>query len=91
MNIKNMLWHLEVYCGHELTGIREGDEAIDVVELTLVERLFFPNIPREWYVIEQTHIDDIVIWKDSDENIYKATSQQFAKICDSLKEYIIAE
>lgn len=79
------------YYRHELTGICKGDKAIDVVEVTLAERTFFPNIPKEWYVIEQTHIDGIVVWQDSNGNIYKATPQQFVKICDSLKEYVIAE
>lgn len=79
------------YYGHELTGICEGDASINVVDVTLAERLYFPNIPQEWYVIEQTHFDEIVIWQDTEGRIYRATPYNIDKICDSLKEYITVD
>ena len=79
------------YYRHELTGICEGDASINVVDVTLEERAFFQNIPQEWYVIEQTHVDGIVIWQDEKGTIYKATPQSTIKIYDSLKEYISVE
>lgn len=79
------------YYGHELTGICEGDDSVNVVAVTLAERPFFTNISKDWYVIEQTHIDGIVIWQELNGGIYKATSQNVTKICNSLKEYIVAE
>lgn len=78
------------FYGHELTGICEGDASINVVDVTLEERAYFPNIPRGWYVVEQTHIDGIVIWQDEDGCIYRATPNSVVKICNSLREYISA-
>lgn len=79
------------YYGHELTGICMDDASINVVDVTLAERTCFTNIPDEWYVIEQTHMDGIVIWQDEKGCLYKATPKKIKKICDSLQEYVVAE
>ena len=76
------------YYGHELTGICDKNSSINVVDVTLEERNFFANIPKEWYVIEQTHMDGIVIWQDREGYIYKATPQKIVLIHNSLKEYV---
>lgn len=78
------------YYGHELTGICEGDDSVSVVSVTIAERPYFTNISKEWYVIEQTHVDGIVIWQDVNGCIYKATQRSITKICNSLKEYVVA-
>lgn len=41
-------------------------------------------IPEDWYVIEETGIDGIVIWQDAEGNVY----QNQEKICSSLAEYV---
>ena len=79
------------YYGHELTGICADDASINVVDVTLAERTCFTNIPDEWYVIEQTHMDGIVIWQDEKGCLYKATPKKVEKICDSLQEYVAAD
>lgn len=79
------------YYGHELTGICDVDTSINVVEVTLEERNRFANIPRGWYVIEQTHMDGIVFWQDEQGCIYKVTSLEIIKMYDSLREYISEE
>ena len=76
------------YYGHELTGICAKDSSINVVDVTLEERAFFTNVSKEWYVIEQIHIDGIVIWQDEKGCIYEATPQKIVLLYNSLKEYV---
>lgn len=77
------------YYGHELTGISDIDSSINVVDVTLSERNFFTNIPNTWYVIEQIHMDGIVIWQDEQGNIFRTMPNKTAiKIFDSLVAYI---
>ncbi|MCC8102585.1 MAG: SMI1/KNR4 family protein [Clostridiales bacterium] len=76
------------WAGHELTGISDYDQ-INVVRITLEERTLNPKIPSDLYVIEQTHIDDIVVWQDGSGQVYysqpkRPPVQRFA----SLLEYI---
>ena len=41
------------------------------------------------YVIEETHMDDIVIWQNAKGEIYQtAPNAKPIKICDSLAEYV---
>lgn len=79
------------YYGHELTGICNADSSINVVDVTLEERNCFANIPRGWYVIEQTHMDGIVFWQDEQGYIYKVTPLEIIKTYESLREYISEE
>jgi hypothetical protein len=34
------------------------------VSITLADRELHPDIPANRYVVEQTHVDEIVIWQD---------------------------
>lgn len=73
---------------HELTGICK-DNRLNVVDVTLKERERNPDISKDWYVIEQLHIDGIVIWQSSTGEIYQTLpGAKPEKICDSLAEYI---
>ena len=77
-----------IYDGHELTGLCKA-KRLNVVDVTLAEREVNPNVPKDWYVIEQTHIDDIVIWQNAKGEIYQtAPNAKPIKICDSLAEYV---
>lgn len=72
---------------HELTGICKSVH-LNVVAVTKEERMF-ADVPADWYVIEQTHIDGIVIWQDSAGIVYQTSPDAIAiKLCDSLAEYI---
>lgn len=76
------------YYGHELTGVCKAPE-VDVVNITLDERQFLKEISSNWYVIEQMHIDGIVVWQSEDGTIYRTTpNTKPVKLCDSLMEYI---
>ena len=74
--------------GHEYTGLGLSAR-LDVIAVTTLEREQNPNIPGDFYVIEQANIDRIVIWQSSDGEIYQTIgTSQPTKICDSLCEYI---
>lgn len=75
------------FADHELTGISKSP-ALDVVTITIKMREF-ADVPSDWYVIEQTHIDDIVFWQATGGQIYKtAPHSSHHKVCDSLADYI---
>lgn len=73
--------------GHELTGF-SADPNLDVVRVTQKNR---PknNVGKNLYVIEEAHIDGIVIWQDANGIIYETAPKSEAKrIAHSLVEYI---
>ena len=74
--------------GHELTGI-SCDANLDVYYVT--EKQWNKNLYAEHflYVIEETHIDGIVIWQSFTGEVYQSfPNTEPEKICDSLREYI---
>lgn len=74
--------------GIELSGIARSDYR-NVVTLTKKEWDINPGVDHTMYVIEDTHIDGIVIWQDHDGHIYQThpfTKPQ--KISESLAAYI---
>lgn len=73
--------------GHELTGFSK-DKNLDVVGVTERNRKKF-NVETELYVIEEAHIDGIVIWQDANGTIYEsASNREMDKIANSLAEYL---
>lgn len=73
--------------GHELTGF-SADPNLDVVMVTQKNWLK-NNVGKNLYVIEETHIDGIIIWQSSNGVIYETTpSLMPRKIANSLSEYI---
>lgn len=76
------------YEGHELTGISK-DLNLDVVTVTTGNRHKNPSINMPLYVIEETHIDGIVIWQAPDKKIYQTgIGTPPVKIAESLVEYL---
>lgn len=74
--------------GHELTGISKTSR-LNVVDVTKEERQKYSDIPADWYVLEQLHIDDVSIWQARSGEIYQLMPGAKAlKICDSFSEYI---
>ena len=63
------------YEGHELTGICKA-KRLNVVDVTINERTISPNIPENWYVIEQLNIDGIVIWQSGTGDIYQTSPEK---------------
>lgn len=74
--------------GHELTGF-SADASLDVVHVTIENIKCNPNIKKSFYVIEETHIDGIVIWQSESGEIYSAEyKDEPQRIYGSLAEYI---
>ncbi len=74
--------------GIELSGITKAEHR-SVVALTKKERKLNPKVPNTMYVVENPHIDGIIVWQDTSGNIYKTLPQNSPKkIAKSLAEYI---
>lgn len=74
--------------GHELTGISKTPR-LNVVNVTFEERATTPDIPLDWYVIEQLHIDNVSIWQASTGEIYQLIpGNKPSLMCNSLLSYI---
>ena len=78
--------------GHELTGIGIIPRN-DVVSVTLEKRELphVKTIPEDWYVLEDTYIDNIVIWQSSKGFVYMETPGEIKQIYASMSDYIINE
>lgn len=75
--------------GHELTGLSEAPWT-NVVNVTLKQRELHPHIPKDWYVVEEAHIDDIIMWQSGTGEIYQSSySSKPLKICDSFEAYLV--
>ncbi len=74
--------------GIELAGIAKAEHR-NVVSLTKKERELNSKVPNTMYVIEDPHIDGIIIWQDTNGDIYKTSpDSEPKKIAGSLAEYI---
>lgn len=76
--------------GIELSGIAKADHR-SVVVLTQKEWGLNSKVPHNMYVIENTHIDGIVVWQDASGVIYQSRpSMEPVKIADSLSDYLVS-
>ena len=74
--------------GLELTGIAKS-EYRNVVNVTRKERELNSKVPNTMYVIEDSHIDGIIIWQDNDGCVYKTQyDTKPEKIAESMAEYL---
>lgn len=74
--------------GIELAGIAKSEHR-NVVSLTKKERELNPKVPHTMYVIENTCIDEIIIWQDTNGTVYQTKpNSEPVKIASSLEEYI---
>ena len=76
--------------GHEFTGICDSAR-LNVVEVTKEEWLYNSNVPHDLYVVEQTHIDGIVLWQPKTGQIYQtcpnsAPSLLYDSLCELLEK-----
>lgn len=79
---------IAIFDGHELTGICDK-KRLDVVRNTMEEREMNPFVPDDWYVIENTGVDGIIIWQDKTGKIYQSMlNGQKEYIANSLVEYL---
>lgn len=74
--------------GHELTGVCASPR-LNVVQVTAEEREQNPNVAEDWYVLEQLHIDGVVVWQSSSGEVYQTVpGAQPVKVAKSISEYI---
>ena len=76
------------YYGHELSGVVSSPR-LNVVEVTKEERETNSGLPDNWYVIEQTGMDGIVIWQTESGEVFQSEYKEAPlKVYGSLVEYI---
>lgn len=75
--------------GHELTGI-SLDSRTNVLNVTvdMKSRDHVSPIGRDWYVLENIGMDDLVIWQTPSGKIYQESPGKIMILCESLSEYI---
>lgn len=73
---------------HELTGVCSFPR-LNVIDVTVRERINNPLIPADMYVVEQTHYDNVVIWQSPTGEIYQSQpGKKPVLIAGSLSEYL---
>ena len=76
------------YSGHALSGL-SGAKWTNVVELTKREKDYNSFVPKDFYVIEYTGIDGIVIWQSQNGKIYITQDISAPELlCNSFEEYV---
>ncbi len=74
--------------GHELLGLGSS-ERLSVVSETKAEKQIYPEISANWYAIEVSGIDDVIIWQADDGKVYQTEGKNTpVPIAESLIEYI---
>lgn len=76
--------------GHETTGISDI-QRLNVIQITQKQRGLNPQIPLDWYVIEELHIDNVVAWQTFDGTVrLTQNGRNLGKAADSLIEYLLS-
>ena len=76
------------FLGHIFTGISQFS-GINVVTVTNETRRYIPSIEKSMYVIEETHMDGIVIVQDASGQIFQiAPRTPPLKLFDTLENYV---
>lgn len=74
--------------GHELTGIVKAPR-LNVVDVTLNEREKNSNDLSNLYVIEDLGIDKIIIWQNSDGDLFQTVGDSAAqKMAKTFEQYL---
>lgn len=80
---------IAAYNGHELTGITKS-ERTNVVAVTKAAREKYPDIPLNLYVIEETGVEEVLIWQSEEGKVYYSSpNQPLTELCESFREYIL--
>lgn len=74
--------------GHDLTGFSKDSE-LDVVKVTLKNIKKNQKVSLPLYVVEETHLDGVVIWQLGSGEVFRTEYKEAPeKIFDSLAEYV---
>lgn len=75
--------------GIELTTVATKTQYSNVIDVTKKCRELNPEVPTDMYVIEDTGMNGIVIWQNTDGNVFMSKPNKgLRKICGSLSDYI---
>lgn len=76
--------------GHEIVGF-SSSKRIDVITVTNEEKAKNKYVPDNFYVLEKVGIDDIVVWQESEGNIYLSYKNNKPELicCDSIVDYLL--
>ena len=66
----------------EFTGAVEPID-LNVVTVTQSARTITKDVPSDWYVISDPHIDGIIIWQDKNGRIYQTAPGAVSKLISS--------
>lgn len=84
------LYGIVAFEGHEFTGIVDNSSRVDVVVVTKEAKDKNSNIPKDFYVIEETDVEEMIIWQAGDGKVYCSSPNSVVKkICNSLCDYIM--
>lgn len=74
--------------GHEIVGICPFAD-MRVVDVTREEWAYAPQARDGWYVVEQAHMDGIVLWQDETGAVYQTVPNMTpSRVASSLEEYL---
>lgn len=74
--------------GQELTGITKS-ERVNVVAVTLAARKDYANLASDFYVVENTGYEGIIILQNAKGEIFGCgINAKLEKLCDSLADYV---
>lgn len=71
----------------EWTGFNT-DDYCDVVKTTLEARQLYDNFPKDMFILEDLHIDSLLILSDSQGRIYQWQNGNLEKIHNSIEDYL---
>lgn len=71
--------------GHELTGIGKADRT-NVVKVTLQMKALVPDIPKDWYVVENENMDGAAMWQDSKGYIFFNKKKEYSSFSEYLED-----
>ena len=77
--------------GHELMGISSFAD-MSTYQATVEQRQLNPSIPSDWYIIERTGMDGVMVFQAGDGVVYQISpNQPPVKIADTLSDYLNIE
>lgn len=80
---------IAAYDGHEFTGLSKAIRT-NVVAVTKQKWSECSKVPKSWYVIEDTNIDQIVIWQSHDGKVYETVGvSEPVCVADTMVEFVI--
>lgn len=79
-----------VFEGHEFAGITDV-KRVSVTDVTRMNRALMDDIPDDWYVLEETNIDGIIVWQSPDGTVYISQPRiEPVRVAKNLNSFITA-